>query len=62
MTLIFFGVEPELLNDTQQSLNSGKRIKIDINQPQLMRCINGTNTWRINIFLSIKVLSKKYVS
>ena len=30
-----FGVEPELLNDTQQSLNSGKRIKIDINQPSL---------------------------
>ena len=47
-----FGVEPELLNDTQQSLNLGKRIKIDINQSNLcdslMAPIPGKLTFSIN--------------
>ena len=50
--LNIFGVEPELLNDTQQSLNAGKRIKIDISQPSLcdalMAPIPGELTFPIN--------------
>ena len=47
-----FGVEPEFLNDTQQSLQAGKRIKIDINQSSLcdalMAPIPGELTFSIN--------------